>query len=92
MATASKASPSLIIEPAMVRIPAGCFTMGCDAGLDCERPAHRVWVDEFELAPTQVTNREFERFLRATGGTPPPYFVKEDFRNPAQPVVAVSWF
>ena len=88
----SNASASLIVEPVMVTIPAGWFTMGCDTGLDCERPAHRVWVDEFELAKTQVTNREFELFLRATGGVAPPFFDKEDFCNPAQPAVAVSWF
>ena len=41
--------------------------MGSHLGQDCERPVHRVWIDSFYLAATQVTNAEYERFLRATG-------------------------
>jgi sulfatase modifying factor 1 len=33
---------------------------------DC-RPVHRVYVDGFWMDKTDVTNREFERFVRATG-------------------------
>src|SRR5271169_2584683 len=38
------------IEPVMVRIPEGWFSMGCENGRDDEKPVHRVWVDAFELA------------------------------------------
>ena len=41
--------------------------MGSDTGQDSERPIHRVWIDAFLLAATQVTNAEYARFLRATG-------------------------
>jgi formylglycine-generating enzyme required for sulfatase activity len=75
----------------MVRVPAGWFHMGSDAGLDCERPRHRVWVDGFEMAATQVTHRDFAGYLSATGAVPPPYFDDPAFSNPEQPVVAVSW-
>jgi formylglycine-generating enzyme required for sulfatase activity len=40
--------------------------MGSNSGQDCERPIHRVWIDAFFLAATQVTNSEYARFLSAT--------------------------
>ena len=81
-----------IVEPELVAIPAGWFLMGNEAGQDCERPVHRVWVDEFFLAATQVTNAEYGRFLSATGAAPPPFWNDASFNDPQQPVVAVSWF
>jgi len=78
--------------PAAIRIPEGWFWMGSDAGLDCERPRHRVWVDAFEICPVQVTNRQYAEFLRATGAAAPPSFDHPDFNHSEQPVVAVSWF
>ncbi len=80
------------LEPALVHIPAGCFLMGSDSGQDNERPVHRVRVDAFELAATQVTNAEYGRYLAATGATPPPHWSDPLFSHPQQPVVAVSWF
>src|SRR6202035_3322640 len=87
--------PSLrmpITEPSQIQIAAGWFSMGSDTGQDVERPVHRVWVDSFAMAATQVTVAEYARFLDATGRTPPPYWGAPDFRDPRQPVVAVSWF
>ncbi|MGA8865845.1 MAG: SUMF1/EgtB/PvdO family nonheme iron enzyme [Candidatus Sulfotelmatobacter sp.] len=78
--------------PALVSIPEGWFLMGSDAGQDCERPIHRIWVDAFLLAATQVTNAEFERFLRATGDPPPPFWTDQNFNHPQQPVAGPSWF
>jgi formylglycine-generating enzyme len=82
---------SQIHEPAMRRIPGGWFTMGCDAGRDDERPAHRVWVDEFELAAFQTTNAEYAHFLEDAPRPAPPLWDDPNFKNPEQPVVAVSW-
>src|ERR1700733_9342482 len=79
-------------EPMMVRIPEGWFTMGCDEGRDDEKPAHRVWVDTFELAAFQTTNAEYSRFLEATRHPRPALWDDSSFSNPEQPVVAVSWF
>jgi sulfatase modifying factor 1 len=76
----------------MRRIPAGWFLMGSDSGQDCERPVHRVWVDAFLLAVTQVTNQEYGRFLRSTAAPPPPFWNDPDFNNLQQPVTGVSWF
>jgi formylglycine-generating enzyme required for sulfatase activity len=77
--------------PALVRIPAGWFLMGCDSGQDNEKPVHRVWVDEFLLAARQVTNAEYDAFLRDTGTLPPPFWNDPVFNHPEQPVVGVSW-
>lgn len=65
--------------------------MGSDRGQDCERPVHRVSIDEFQLAATQVTNAEYARFLAATSTTPPPFWQDANFNDPQQPVAAVSW-
>jgi len=80
-----------IREPVMRRIPEGWFTMGCDVGRDDEKPAHRVWVDAFELAAFQTTNAEYARFLEDASHAPPSLWDDPTFANPAQPVVAVSW-
>ena len=88
------ASPAVseIAAPVMVRIPEGWFWMGCDTGRDDERPAHRVWVDAFELAAYQVTNADYARFLAATKRPQPPQGEDLNFNHPQQPVVAPSWF
>jgi sulfatase modifying factor 1 len=79
-------------SPRLVTIPEGWFLMGSDVGQDVERPVHRVWVDSFALAETQVNVRQYDRFLRASGNAPPPYWSDPHFQNEDQPVVAVSWF
>ncbi len=81
-----------IIEPVMRRIPEGYFQMGCDGGRDDEKPAHRVWVDAFDLAAYQTTNAEYARFLQDTRHPLPALWNDPEFANPEQPVVAVSWF
>jgi formylglycine-generating enzyme required for sulfatase activity len=66
----------------MVWIPGGEFSMGgaddsdeaaggapterCNPSNDA-RPVHRVYVDGFWMDRTEVTNEQFERFVRATG-------------------------
>jgi sulfatase modifying factor 1 len=81
-----------IAEPKQMQIAAGWFLMGSATGQDVEAPVHRVWVDSFAMAATQVTVEEYARFLEATGRVPPPYWGARDFCHPQQPVVAVSWF
>lgn len=78
-------------ESVMRTIPEGWFKMGCDAGRDDEKPTHRVWVDAFEIAAFQTTNAEYARFLENTRHPPPSLWDDPNFKNPEQPVVAVSW-
>jgi formylglycine-generating enzyme required for sulfatase activity len=86
-----EAGSQAIDEPRLIRIPESYFLMGSEKGQDCERPIHRVWIDSFRLAATQVTNEEYDRFLHATATTPPRFWDDPHFKNPQQPVVAVSW-
>jgi len=51
----------------MLRIPGGVFQMGSDKHYPEERPVHRVRVNGFWMDRTPVTNREFGRFVAATG-------------------------
>ena len=63
--------------PGMVWIPGGEFSMGAadPPGMDSvgmratndARPVHRVYVDGFYMDQTVVTNREFAKFVKATG-------------------------
>jgi formylglycine-generating enzyme len=58
-------------------IPGGEFSMGCKdpsalpegghEGMEDARPVHRVYVDAFWMDKTDVTNAQFERFVKATG-------------------------
>jgi formylglycine-generating enzyme len=80
------------VSPALVVIPAGWFLMGCASGQDNEKPAHRVWMDEFLLAACQVTNAEYARFVQSTGSAAPPFWSDAHLNQPDQPVVGVSWY
>ena len=87
----SASHPTGRTEPALVRIPACHLLVGSDNGQDCERPVHRIWIDSFCLAATQVTNEEYGRFLRATSSTPPAFWNDPNFNHPQQPAAGVSW-
>jgi formylglycine-generating enzyme required for sulfatase activity len=90
-----------ILDPQMVRVPAGEFTMGNDRGPKDARPAHIVSLPEFEISQSEITNRLYKRFIDATRhpaphgvGAAAPYSW-EGNTYPAgqddQPVVLVSW-
>lgn len=53
----------------MVLIPAGYFTMGgkSDQASEDEFPRHEVSVSSFYMDETEVTNAQFEAFVKATG-------------------------
>ncbi len=51
----------------MVWIPGGTYQMGAEDGLPDERPVHTVTVDGFWMDKAEVTNEQFERFVKATG-------------------------
>jgi formylglycine-generating enzyme required for sulfatase activity len=50
----------------MVWVPGGQFWMGSEDGKPDERPVHLVQVDGFWMDRTEVTNEQFERFVRET--------------------------
>ena len=55
----------------VARIAAGEFIMGADDGEDDERPAHRIYVDDFAIGLCPVTNAEYAQFVRETGHPSP---------------------
>lgn len=63
--------PDISTPPGMVWIPGGRFERGAVSGdkmaLDHEKPAHPVAVDGFFMDNTEVTNRQFNEFVKATG-------------------------
>ena len=76
----------------MIRIPGGSFWMGSEGRFTWESPRHRVFIDAFDIAPTSVTRREYEMFLRDTSHEEPKGWQDTAFANPDQPVVGVNWF
>jgi len=54
------------VYPQVARIPAGEFMMGADDGEEDERPAHRVYLDEFCIGVYPVTNDQYAAFARET--------------------------
>lgn len=61
---------SLVVPGAksgMVRLPGGSFAMGSDRFYPEEAPVRRVHVDGFWIDAAPVTNRDFARFVEATG-------------------------
>ena len=103
----SKAKPPSPTPKGMVWIPGGEFSMGstgkatgksccsvCSKATvaDC-LPVHRISVDGFWMDATDVTNDEFEKFIKATGYVTIAERVptKEEFPNaPAENLVAGS--
>ena len=65
--------------------------MGCETGQDNEKPVHRVWTDEFQIASCQVTNAEYARFVGSGGSAAPPFWSDAAFSQAGQAVVGVSW-
>jgi len=62
--------PAVLAAPAphgMIWIPGGQFAMGSKTGAEDCRPIHQVTVDGFWMDETEVTNRQFEKFVDATG-------------------------
>ena len=51
----------------MVMVPGGEFVMGSAGGCYDECPAHRVRLDPFLIDKHEVTNKQFERFIKSSG-------------------------
>jgi formylglycine-generating enzyme required for sulfatase activity len=78
----------------MIPIPAGPFVQGSDMRHDDEGPEHQVYLDGYYIDKYEVTNLQYERFLKSTGYRKPVYWVTGTYpRGKAyHPVVYVDWF
>jgi formylglycine-generating enzyme required for sulfatase activity len=59
--------PQAPANPNMIWIPGDIFRMGSDKHYPEKPPVHRVAVDGFWIDGAPVTNREFRKFVNATG-------------------------
>jgi iron(II)-dependent oxidoreductase len=87
-----------VIEPEMVLIPGGVFTMGNIPREDEEfidNQAHKVYVDTFYLDKYEVTNAMYYEFCLATNHRLPEFWGMDQFRSsmnyPNHPVTGVCW-
>ena len=88
-------------EPEMILIPAGEFLMGSDPGKDKdargrdnEQPQHTLYLSDYYIAKTPVTNAQYAEFVRDAGLVDPPGYWQEGEPPPDKlnhPVVYVSW-
>jgi formylglycine-generating enzyme required for sulfatase activity len=83
----------------MVYVPAGSFEMGSDAGWDSEKPIHTVFLKDYWIDQTEVTNAQYNLCVHAGACESPSsldsftrnsYYDNPDFAN--YPVIWVSWY
>lgn len=83
------------VPEGMVLIKGGEFKMGTDdpAAEDSDKPSHSVSVADFYLDQYEVTNEQYQQFVKQTGHTPPKGWTGSDFRGGEgkYPVVNVTW-
>lgn len=51
----------------MVFVKGGTFQMGCNSGIDDEKPAHTVTISDFYISKYEVNNEEYIEFLNNVG-------------------------
>lgn len=95
----SQPSP-LPFKPEMILIPAGEFLMGSDPqkdkdAQDEEQPQHTLYLPEYWIAKTPVTNVQYAAFVQATGYEAPKHWWKKGKipqGKDMHPVVEVTWY
>jgi formylglycine-generating enzyme required for sulfatase activity len=77
----------------MVYVSGGTFMMGRDNGDDAERPPHQAPVKPFYIDIYEVTNADYEKFVKATNHRPPAAWKNGSFPDGAgsKPVTGVTW-
>lgn len=60
--------------PGMVLIPGGIFTMGRTSADPYEGPPHEVTIQPFYMDEMEVTNKQYEEFVKATNYRLPSYW------------------
>ncbi|MEW6087349.1 MAG: formylglycine-generating enzyme family protein [bacterium] len=79
---------------AMILIPAGEFIMGYNDGNSDENPEHKVYLDAFYMDKYEVSNKDYQKFIRETDYPAPEFWYSKEYKNfnkPDHPVVGVSF-
>ena len=91
-------SPAGNIEPDLVLIPGGDYTMGVKPSPRnnyVDNTAHQVRVDSFYIDKYEVTNAQYLEFCESTGNPLPEFWGMDVFCSgpdfPDHPVVGVTW-
>jgi formylglycine-generating enzyme required for sulfatase activity/predicted Ser/Thr protein kinase len=85
--------PVIKSPPGMVYVSGGSFTMGRENGDDSERPPHDVSVKPFFIDADELTNEEYEKFVKAANHRSPSSWKNGTFPPGAgrRPVTGVTW-
>lgn len=77
----------------MVEIPAGTFIMGTDGRLPDEGPQHEVHLAAYLIDRYEVTNLQYETFIKAVNRRSPAHFRNRTYPEGKvdHPVVFVGW-
>lgn len=75
-------APAAAAADGFMLVQAGAFWMGRDDGPPVEGPLHRVYVRDFWIGRTKVTNAEFATFLDAAGPVAPAGRRRYDWDDP----------
>jgi formylglycine-generating enzyme required for sulfatase activity len=77
----------------MVYIPAADFTMGSNFGDEAERPPHQVTVKPFYIDIYEVTNQNYEQFVKATSHPAPSHWNNGTYPvgDVRKPVTNMNW-
>lgn len=80
----------------MALIPAGEFTMGTENWKDQngnkdESPSHQVYLESYYIDQYEVTNRQYLTFCRQTKHTLPTSLRDDNYKDPEQPVVGITY-
>ena len=76
------------LDPEMIELPGGTFTMGEKNGAEDERPLHQVTLSPFSIGKYPVTFEEYDAFCEATGKEKPD---DHGWGRERRPVIDVSW-
>jgi formylglycine-generating enzyme required for sulfatase activity len=85
---------AVMLDAQMLTVPAGVLQMGSEDGALDQRPVHTVELAEFRIDRCEVTNAQYQRFVRETGHPAPRNWNSDRFpRGQAlRPVTFVTWY
>jgi serine/threonine protein kinase len=83
------------VQMIFMRVPAGKFLMGSPEGEGDkdEHPQHEVYLDEYWMGKTPVTNLQYKTFVKEAGHKPPAYWKNASIPDGKEehPVVGITW-